>query len=155
MPDRRLDFRCKCGTECRVLVDVSLPGTSAVLVVDDNESVAITLSLVLQLSGCDAKSAYSAKQAFDSLDEFPLDLAIVDIGLPGPDGVQTAVELCKRHPGCKIILVSGDPQATEVLERAKADGIDFPVLAKPVPIEELLSEIASLLKLRKEAVAKG
>ena len=58
--------------------------------------------------------------------------------MPGENGVKVAVEICKRLPNCKILLISGDSGTADVLERAQAEGINFPILAKPVPPEELL-----------------
>ena len=111
-----------------------------------SENVAKTLALLLQRSGYNASAVYSGKEALHSLDGLPLDLALIDINLPGMDGVKTAVEICKRRPSCKVLLISGNPESFEILERAEAEGIVFPVLAKPIPTEELLSTIASLLK---------
>src|SRR5690348_5049362 len=64
--------------------------------------------------------------------------------LPGIDGLQTAVEICKRLPHCKLILISGQPESIPQLERAAMQGLQFSVLAKPIPPGELLATIESL-----------
>lgn len=117
-----------------------------VLVVDDNETVARTLALLLQQSGYNAVSAGNGSDALDVASGIAVDVAICDIQLPGIDGLQTAVELCKRLPNCKIILISGQPESTELFERAVEQGLHFPVLAKPVPPAELLGLIQELLR---------
>lgn len=121
------------------------PNKPIILVVDDSKRVAESLAMVLQQSGYMVVTAYSAEQALELASGIAVDLAAVDVRLPGMDGVRAAVELCKRLPNCKILLISGDAGTSEVLEQAKKKGIDFPILAKPIPPQQLLSNIRSLL----------
>jgi DNA-binding NtrC family response regulator len=69
-----------------------------------------------------------------------IDVTILDINLPGKDGI-AAMEIASTVPLCRIQLMSGDSSSTEILEREQKDGIDFPVLAKPIPPEQLMSAI--------------
>src|SRR5690242_18120434 len=116
-----------------------------ILVVDDNTAVANSMGLVLQNSGYMPVAVHTGKAALDSL---PPDtsLAIIDIQLPDMDGVTVALELRARAPGCKIVLISGDPESAPLAEWAKENGLNFRVLAKPIPPPELLRTIAALLK---------
>ena len=116
-----------------------------ILVVDDNERVAQSLAMVLQQSGYMVVTASSAEQALKLASGMAVDLAAVDVQLPGMDGIRAAVELCKQLPSCKILLISGNAGTGELLERALKEGIDFPILAKPIPPEQLLSTVRSLL----------
>ena len=85
-----------------------------VLVVDDTRSVAETLAMLLKESGYNAIAAYSSKAALDVVTGIAADITIVDINLPdGIDGVRTAVEIRKRLPNCKIVLISGDAESSE------------------------------------------
>jgi DNA-binding response OmpR family regulator len=131
-----------------------MPRKQTILVIEDSENVAKTLAPLLQYSGYNASAVYSGSEALESLDGLPLDLAMIDVNLPGIDGVQTAIEICKRRPTCKVLLMSGNPESTHILERAEAEGIVFPVLAKPIPIQELLSTVASLLQTAQKAKIK-
>lgn len=117
-----------------------------ILVVDDSENVAKTLAMVLEHPGYNAVTAHSSRQALDLIVGIRVDLAAIDVNLPDADGVRTAVAVCNRLPHCKILLISGDQGTGEVLERALEQGIDFPILAKPIPPEVLLSTIRDLLK---------
>jgi CheY-like chemotaxis protein len=116
-----------------------------ILVVDDSETVAKSLAMVLEHSGYTVVTAYSAEEALELASGVALDLATVDVQLPGMDGVRAAVELCKRLPNCKILLISGNAGTSELLEQARKEGIDFPILPKPIPPEQLLSTIRALL----------
>ncbi len=116
-----------------------------ILVVDDSEKVAQSLGMVLEHSGYTVVTAYSAEEALELASGVAIDLAAVDVQLPGKDGVRAAVELCKQLPNCKILLMSGNAGTSELLEQARNEGIDFPIIAKPIPPEQLLSTIRSLL----------
>lgn len=116
-----------------------------ILVVDDEANVAKTLAMVLEQKGYAAVPAPSAKAALELASRIAVDLAIIDVMLRDSDGIQTAVELCKRMPNCKILLMSGDSESAPVLEAAKKDGIHFDVLAKPIPPAELFSKLSSLI----------
>lgn len=116
-----------------------------ILVVDDNERVAQSLAMVLRHSGYMVVTASSAEQALELASGMAVDLAAVDVQLPGMDGIRAAVELCRQLPNCKILLISGNAGTSEVLERALKEGIDFPILAKPIPPEQLLSTVRALL----------
>lgn len=117
----------------------------AILVVDDNVNVANSLVMVLQRSGYNAVAAYHATQVRKLTSGLAVDLALIDVNLPDKDGLKLAVEICSRLTNCKILLMSGDPDSAGILERANADGIAFPVMSKPIPPQELLSTIATLL----------
>lgn len=117
----------------------------SILVVDDNIGVAETLTWVLQDAGYAATFALSSKAAIGIASGIPLDLAVVDVTLPDLDGIKTAVEICKRIPTCRILLMSGDTESAPLLEGARRDGIKFEILAKPIPPSELLPKLESLL----------
>lgn len=116
----------------------------AILVVDDSERVAESLAMV-RYSGYTVVTASSAEQALELASGIAIDLAAIDVQLPGMDGIRAAVEVCKQLPNCKILLISGNAGTSELLEHARKDGIDFPILAKPIPPEQLLSTVRSLL----------
>ncbi len=115
------------------------------LIVDDSENVAKTVAMVLEQAGFRTVVAHTSEQGLFAAISNAVDLALIDVNLPDADGFNTAVKLCKRLPHCKILLFSGDDTTNEILAKAKADGIDFPILAKPVPPEQLLSTVRSLL----------
>lgn len=116
-----------------------------VLVVDDNMGVRVSLSLLLRHAGYHVFTAATGTAAIEATSGIATDLAIVDVVLPDLNGLQTAVEICKRLPNCKILLISGNPETGELLQAAERDGLHFEVLAKPMQPAELLAKAASLL----------
>ena len=112
-----------------------------VLVVDDSEPVARTLTWVLEASGYVTAVAYSGTEAVAMASKIAADVALVDVGLPDVDGIKTAVAICNSLPHCKILLISGDPESALLIQQQNTFGI----LAKPVEPPELLKRVAALL----------
>jgi CheY-like chemotaxis protein len=115
-----------------------------VLVVDDERVIADTLTIIFKQAGYEAGAVYSAEQALELLAAWPAQVAVIDVRLPGMDGVDLAIRLKAEYPACKLILFSGNAATTDLLERARLDGHDFECLAKPVPPTDLLALLAGL-----------
>ena len=120
-------------------------GKAVVLVVDDELSVANTLAMVLEQGGYTVLTANDGRQAIGIVAGTAVDLALVDVAMPRMDGISVAREICKRLPDCKILLISGVTEASELIDAAHAEGMEFDVVAKPVPPEELLERLSALL----------
>ena len=120
-------------------------GRTKVLIVDDEPAVADTLALVFRTSGYDVKVAYSAEQAIETIAVWAPGLALVDVMLPGMNGIDLAVVLKDNYPGCRSLLFSGCQQAGELLEEAARKGHQFDIMAKPTHPAELLERVKNLL----------
>jgi CheY-like chemotaxis protein len=53
--------------------------------------------------------------------------------------------LHRRLPGCKLLLMSGDPQAGEIFRQAQAAGLESDLIPKPIAVEELLQRVKQAL----------
>ena len=104
----------------------------SVLVVDDEELVADSLVEILNMYGHSAYSLYSGAAAITRATEKPFDVLIIDVVMSKITGIDAAIEICKTLPNCKVILVSGNEKAADLLNEANERGYDFEVLAKPV-----------------------
>jgi len=106
-----------------------------ILVVDDNEDAANTLSLLLQLDGHATSAVYTASAALEQMTAFAPDIVLLDIGLPDLDGYEVARRI--RAGGCRarIVALSGYGQP-EDRQRSAAAGFDHH-LVKPVEIAAL------------------
>lgn len=116
-----------------------------VLIVDDEKNIAKTLELIWRSSGYEAKSASSAELALEVIADWAPDLAIVDVILPGLDGIQFAKILDARYPQCRLLFFSGQSTSGDLLEQARREGYRFEVVAKPVHPKVLLEKTAELL----------
>ena len=113
-----------------------------ILVVDDERTIADTLSVVFSFNGYLARAAYSAEQALATAPEWRPDLAIIDMHLPGLNGIELAAALRARYWGMRIVLFSGRPDAADVV---RAAGQSFEVLIKPVHPSEMLRMTSRML----------
>ena len=115
------------------------------MVVDDEETIADTLALIFSSNGYDARTAYSAEQALELIDEWRPDLAIIDVVLPAMNGIEFAIFLKASYPDVHFLLFSGQPGSGSLLEDAKRKGHLFEILAKPLHPTFMLATVANML----------
>ena len=117
-----------------------------VLVVDDEQAIADTLSIILRKSGFAVLTAFDGEGALELAAMVPPDLLLSDVMLgPGIDGTQLAVEVVNAHPDCKVLLFSGHAATMDLLHDAREAGHNFTLLTKPVHPADLLARIAQSL----------
>lgn len=112
-----------------------------VLVVDDERVIADTLAIILNQSGFDASAVYTGTAAVDRASEDKPDLIISDVIMPDMNGIEAAIRIRQLLPGCKILLFSGQAATADLLEKARQQGHEFEILAKPVHPQDLLAKL--------------
>lgn len=120
-------------------------GARRILIVDDEPTIADTLALIFAASGYDSRTAYSAEQALETLEDWRPDLAIIDVVLPGMNGIEFAIFLKASYKNCQFLLFSGQPGTSGLLEEAKKKGHLFEILAKPLHPTFMLATVADML----------
>src|SRR5580692_2473288 len=93
-----------------------------VLVVDDESTIADTLTEILNRSGYAAMPAYDGESALESALLMPPELLITDVVLPGMSGIDLAITIRRIFPDCKIILFSGQASTADLLASANKRG---------------------------------
>lgn len=116
-----------------------------IMIVDDEETIADTLALIFISNGYESRAAYSAEQALEMLEEWRPDLAVIDVVLPGMNGIEFAIFLKASYPECHFLLFSGQPGTSGLLEDAKRKGHLFDILAKPLHPAFMLATVAEML----------
>ncbi len=125
-----------------------------VLVVDDNEDAAQTLAALLSHDGHELQVANSGEEALALAFEFEPEAVLLDIGMPGMNGLEVARELRRRMgPGVRLIAVTGFGQAQD-RERTREAGFDFH-LTKPVDPAEVESLLAAGVRTGAVAPARA
>jgi len=115
-----------------------------VYVVDDEKVISQTLAMILNASGFRAVSFTDPADALRSAETIIPDLLISDVVMPEMNGIELAIRFRSAHPGCKVLLFSGQGGTVDLLESAKRQGHDFHILTKPVHPKDLLAAIAKL-----------
>jgi DNA-binding NtrC family response regulator len=103
---------------------------------------------VLQSRGYEAYARYTSAGVLELATEAAPDLLIADVSL-GPNqitGIDVAIYFQRFYPGCRVILISGDPTTQELHQQAREEGHDFELLCKPVHPEFLLTVISNVLE---------
>jgi len=114
--------------------------TARILVVDDERDYNETIVKRLKRRGYDAESAFSGTQALVMLGKAPFDVVLLDILMPGMDGIETLREIKKRHPGPEVILLTGHASVESGVQGMSIGANAY--LLKPVDFEELLAAIS-------------
>ena len=117
----------------------SIPAERSVLVVDDNRDAADSLAELLRAMGTTALVAYSGEEALRLVESCHIDVAVLDIGMPGMDGCELARHLLLRKDGEQLTLIAltGWGQKAD-RELAAAAGFHHHLL-KPVDATELIA----------------
>ena len=123
-----------------------MPETSTkpkVLVVDDERVIADTLSMILNQSGFESRAVYSGEGALEMAQSFEPDMLISDVIMADLNGIDAAIRIRGLLPSIKILLFSGQAATADLLEKARAQGYEFEILAKPVHPQDLLTRLRS------------
>lgn len=123
--------------------------TRRALVVDDDQLMVKTLSAILQLKGWDVATAYDGAEAVKAATEGPFDVVLMDIRMPGMDGVSAFRAIKAARPGARVILMTAYA-AQELIAEAEREGV-MRVLPKPLNVTALLSLLEESLA-RKQPV---
>lgn len=117
-----------------------------ILVVDDEPQVRAMLSLFLRKSGFEVSVAEDGEEAMKIVAALPVDLIVLDLIMPGKEGLETIMALRKSGHAPKVIAVSGGAKtvSTDFLPVAQKLGADA-ILKKPFRNEALLQTIHELL----------
>lgn len=117
------------------------PEKQKVLVVDDERVIADTLVIILNRSGFEATAAYSGESAVEVAETLRPDMVISDVIMMDISGIDAAIRIRSILPDCKILLFSGQAATADLLERARTQGHEFEILAKPVHPQDLLARL--------------
>jgi DNA-binding response OmpR family regulator len=106
-----------------------------ILIVDDEPNQLRSLAIGLRLEGFDVFEATESEQALRLLEEEPMDLAIVDLMMPGVNGLELTRRLRFRHPGVLVVLTSAYHLSENQLRNTGLEAVGF--LPKPYRLDEL------------------
>ena len=118
-------------------------GKPKVLVADDERVIADTLAIILNQSGFQATAVYSGEKAVETARTLEPDMVISDVIMTDLNGIDAAIRIRGMLPSCKILLFSGQAATADLLDRARVQGHEFEILAKPVHPQDLLARLRS------------
>jgi len=119
--------------------------TTKLLLVDDEKRFLETTKKILEKRGIDTFTALKGLDAMSVLDREQIDVVILDVKMPGLDGVEVLRRIKQKHPLVEVIMLTGHSTTESAVEGLKLGAFDY--LMKPC-------EISALLEKVKEARAK-
>jgi two-component system, OmpR family, response regulator len=113
--------------------------TGNMLIVDDEDDFRITLVKRLQKRNLNVFGAESGLKALDLMNKLIFDVVVLDVKMPGMDGIETLQEMKKKNPLVEVILLTGHASIESGIEGMKLGAFDY--VMKPVNIDDLLEMI--------------
>jgi DNA-binding response OmpR family regulator len=117
---------------------------NTILVVEDDKVIQFVFTKAFTDAGYHVSNAESAEEALKLMVANPSEVLILDLSLPGMDGVELCRELRKRWPWCIIIAVTAYASVYELVACREAGFEDY--FIKPVDLDELLTATAYAFK---------
>ena len=119
-----------------------------VLVVDDDERVVQSIAGVLEDEGFRVTTARSGEEAIGMFKEEGPDVTLLDIWMPGMDGIEVLKKLKWMSPDCQVIMISGHATISAAMAAVKLGAFDF--IEKPLSLDLLLMTIRRALDHQRE-----
>ena len=117
-----------------------------ILIVDDEQTIRETVRGILEDENFAAKSAADGDSALESIADEPPDLVLLDIWMPGMDGLQALKKIKQDWPLLPVIMMSGHGNIETAVKATKLGAYDF--IEKPLSYEQLILTIQNALKYK-------
>jgi len=108
------------------------------LLVDDEDDFRTTLANRLKLRNIDVTDAASGDEAIELVKQKSFDVAVIDVKMPGIDGIETLKQVKKIQPAMEIVMLTGHASIESGMEAMKLGAYDY--VMKPCDIDELLTK---------------
>lgn len=118
-----------------------------ILIVDDEEGIRRTLRQILEDEGYATEEAASGEEALQKVRERDFDVLLLDVWLPGMDGLKTLEALAGQGSDAEVLMISGHGTVETAVRALKLGAFDF--IEKPLSMDRVLVTVANALKKRR------
>lgn len=119
-----------------------------ILLVDDEDRFRSTLAKRLHGKGFAVADQASGQAALDYIRDNPVDVMVLDIKMPGMDGIETLGKFKNLVPGIEVLLLTGHGTVETAIEGMRSGAYDY--LMKPCEIDELIEKINGAFAVKQE-----
>ncbi len=119
----------------------------AVLIVDDETTIIESLEGILSDDGFEVMHAFNGYEALKKIETLSPDIVLLDIWMPGMDGIETLKEIKKIAPHLPVVMITGHGTIESAVDATKSGAFDF--LEKPLSIDKVMVTINNALNFRK------
>jgi DNA-binding NtrC family response regulator len=123
-----------------------------ILVVDDEEVVRRSHFRTLSGAHCNVEVAWNGKEALQAMGRRPFDVVLLDLRMPGMDGMAVLKAIKEQWPECEVIIVTGYPAVESAKEALKLGAHDY--LAKPVGPDDVINAANSAMLHKRWALQR-
>jgi DNA-binding NtrC family response regulator len=123
-----------------------------ILLVDDEEEFIDIMSQRLETRGLKVVTVQCGEEAVSIVADQNFDVAVVDLAMPGIDGIETLIQIKEERPDIEVIMLTGQATVQSGIEAMKHGAIDF--LEKPVDLNVLMEKIWQAKRKRMRALEK-
>ncbi|ACY12660.1 two component, sigma54 specific, transcriptional regulator, Fis family [Haliangium ochraceum DSM 14365] len=120
-----------------------LMARSTLLVIDDEPNILTTVRRALELEDYRVEVAGSGAIGLEKLAESDIDLVLLDVVMPGMDGLEVLRQVRERHPGVFVVMMSGNASIETAVQATKGGAHDF--IEKPLSSDKLLLTVQNAL----------
>ncbi|QPJ62680.1 MAG: UDP-3-O-[3-hydroxymyristoyl] N-acetylglucosamine deacetylase [Candidatus Nitronauta litoralis] len=124
-----------------------------VLIVDDEKNIVSSLHGILEDEGYRIDTADDGLDALEQVQSDPPDLVLLDIWLPGMDGIEVLKTIKTYHPEIEVLIMSGHGTIDTAVKATKLGAFDF--IEKPFSLDQLVQSVDKALKLKQTRVDQG
>jgi two-component system, NtrC family, nitrogen regulation response regulator NtrX len=118
--------------------------SKTILIVDDEKSILLSLEGILTDEGFEVQCESSGAAALERIKETIPDLVLLDIWMPGVDGIETLVKIKEAHPTLQVIMMSGHGTIETAVKATKLGAYDF--IEKPLSLDKILLSVNNALQ---------
>jgi two-component system OmpR family response regulator len=111
-----------------------------VLIVDDEPDFVETIVKRLRVKGLEVEGVLNGRDAIALLDKEEFDVCVLDVKMPGMDGIETLSEIKKKNSLMEVIMLTGHGSVESGIRGLQLGAYDY--IMKPVPFDDLLQKIA-------------
>ena len=122
-----------------------------ILLVDDEKDFLDVMSERIEARGMEVTTADSAAQALDKVESGGFDAIILDLMMPGMDGLEALKAIKKKNPDLQVVLLTGHATVEKGIEAMKLGAMDF--IEKPADLDKL-TEIIKKAQARKMVIVE-
>jgi len=123
-----------------------------IMLVDDEERFLSTTKKLLVKKGYDVLTAMSGMEALETLKSKTIHVVILDVKMPGMDGIDTLKVIKKEFPLVEVIMLTGHGTMESAVEGLKSGATDF--LSKPADIDDLIDKAEEAFEKRQRLEGK-
>ena len=120
---------------------------ASILVVDDEEVVRRSYARVLGEMDCDAQAAADGEQALQAMERRPFDVVLLDLRMPGLQGLDVLKAIKHRWPASEVVIITGYPAVESAREALQLGACDY--LAKPAAPDEVIDAARGAMRRKK------